>query len=593
MKYIFKSCFVIFFCIVSFSQAQDKNDTIKTDKLIIIKQYSPTLNDAFKVKSKPSVSDSIKQTQKTVDYSIFSVPVASTFTPVKGSAGVVKPQKRPYNYQNYARLGAGNFTNILGQFYGSLFLNRYKKLNIEFDHLSSAGGIDGVVLDDDFMDTALNLNLESSERYFNWDAGIGVDYKRYNWYGIDQQNLNTNNQIFGTTLSAIDPLQTYLGLSANAKLEFDSDYIKTVKLKLNNFSDDYNSSENQVDFNANFNVYVQNQKLDIGLDLNYLNGNFEQSFNDSNTEIDYGFITASIYPSYKIEIDDFTIDLGAKVSFLNDTEYDDTNLNITRSETEFFVYPKIKASYKWSEEIMFYAGADGDLNHNSYQSIVDQNPFVSPTLFLQPTDNAISGFAGINGKVGTLSYNLKTFYKQENDYAFFVENPAFSVFTPFISQNNFEFSNSFGLIYDDLSTLGINAEFNYAAFDDFNIGISAQYFNYDVDNIPEPSYLPDFKVNLNANYQIGEKWYLHSTLFFVGERNSLTYGILPADGIGLMAKDVDSFVDLNFGIDYQFTERLGFFISGKNLLDDNYQQWRNYKVQGLQVMGGLSYQFDW
>ena len=88
--------------------AQRDNDTIKTEKLIIIKQYSPTLNDAFKVKSKPQISDSIERSQKDVNYSIFTVPVASTFTPTKGRAGAVKPQARPYNYQNYARLGAGS-----------------------------------------------------------------------------------------------------------------------------------------------------------------------------------------------------------------------------------------------------------------------------------------------------------------------------------------------------------------------------------------------------------------------------------------------------------------------------------------------------
>jgi len=38
---------------------------------------------------------------------------------------------------------------------------------------------------------------------------------------------------------------------------------------------------------------------------------------------------------------------------------------------------------------------------------------------------------------------------------------------------------------------------------------------------------------------------------------------------------------------------LGVFVSGKNLFDNNYQQWRNFSVQGIQVMGGLSYQFDW
>ncbi len=579
-----------FFLIIVMSSnlfAQRDNDTIKTEKLIIIKQYSPTLNDAFKVKSKPEISDSIKRSQKDVNYSIFSVPVASTFTPSKGRAGTVKPKARPYNYQNYARLGAGNFTNILGQFYGSLMLNRYKKLNIEFDHFSSSGGIEDVRLDDDFLDTNLDLNLESAERYFTWNAGIGVNYKRYNWYGLDEDNINAlqdNIQIFNTDISAIDPLQTYLGLKAYGQLEFEDRFIKNVKLKLQNFSDDYDSSENQLSLSSDFQFYVSGKTLDFDVELDYLSGSFDQSFNQPQQDIDYGFFTASVQPSMQFEFGDINLDLGLKTTVLNDTEL---------SDTEFFVYPKIKASYKFTEELMFYAGADGDLNQNSYRSIVNQNPFVSPTLILQPTDNAFTGFAGLNGKTGNLSYNFKAFYKQENDYAFFIENTDVSGFAAFTPTNNFEFSNSFGLVYDDLSTVGVNAEVNYAAFDNFNVGLSAHYFNYSVDNLAEVSYLPEYKVDINANYQIGEKWYLHSTLFFVGERESLQYAILPADGIDLVPVSVDSFIDLNFGVDYQLNERLGLFISAKNLLDDNYEQWRNYQVQGLQVLGGLSYQFDW
>ena len=577
--------FTLFVCLNSLSLfAQRETDTIKTEKLIVIKQYSPTLNDAFKIKSKPSISDSIKKSQKTVDYSIFSVPVASTFTPVKGTASAIRPQSMPYNYRNYARLGFGNYTNILGQFFGSLDINRNQKLDINFNHLSSAGGIDGVLLDDDFMDTDLDLNFKSTERLFIWNAGINVDYKRYNWYGIDQQNINNVNQIFGTELSEIDPLQNYLGLSAFGGLEFSNSIVRNIDLKFQTFSDDYNSSENQINFGSDLKYNLREGSIDFNFNFNYLSGSFDQSFNQPDIGIDYGFLTTSVQPSYQFETGGLTLDIGLKASLLNNTEL---------SETDIFVYPKINASYKFSEEILFYAGLDGDLNQNSYQNIVEQNPFVSPTLFLQPTDNTLTGFAGLSGKQNALSYNIKAFYKQENDYAFFVENSTAAGFAQFFAQDNFEYSNSFGLLYDDLSTIGLNLEANYAAFDDFNIGLSAQYFNYSVDNLPEASYLPDFKVNLNANYQIGEKWYLHSTLFFVGERESVNYISLPADGIGLGSTTVDSFIDLNFGIDYQLSERLGIFVSGKNLLGDNYEQWRNFNVQGLQVMGGLSYQFDW
>lgn len=584
MKYRSSILLLLVFCYSFSSWGQDKNDTIKTEKLIIIKQYSPTLNDAFKVRSKPAISDSIKKSQKTVEYSIFSVPVASTFTPVKGSASNVTLESRPYLYQNYARVGVGNFTNILGEFYGNVYINRYQKLNIDFNHLSSAGGIEDEILDNDFMDTSLDLSLESSENYFTWNAGIGVDIKRYNWYGFDEDNLNQFNTIFGEDISAIDPSQNYLGINLNGGIDFQNDILKTIELKVQNFTDQYDSSENEVDISSAFQFNVSNNNLDVDFGFNYLSGNFDQQYNDPDNGIKYGFLTTSLQPSMQFEFSDLVLDVGLKGVYLNDTEL---------SESEFFVYPKIKANYKFTDEFMLYAGLDGDLTSNSYSSIVDENPFVSPTLFIQPTDNALSGFAGVNGKVKKLSYNIKAFYTQENNYAFFIENPTQLGFSGFQPQDNYEYSNSFRLFYDDLTSIGAQVEANYEAFDDFNLGFSAQYFNFSVDNLPEASYLPEFKVNLNANYQIGEKWFLHSTLFYVGERESVGFVTLPADGIGFGSETVEGFLDINFGIDYQLSERLGIFVTGRNLLNNNYQQWRNFDVQGIQVMGGISYQFDW
>jgi hypothetical protein len=566
--------------------AQDKNDTIKTEKLIIIKQYSPTLNDAFKVKSKPSISDSIKKSQKTVEYSIFSVPVASTFTPVKGTASNVSAQSRPYLFQNYARLGAGNFTNILGEFYGSVYLNRYQKLNIDLNHLSSAGGIEDEVLDNNFMDSSLDLNFKSSEDYFIWNAGIGVDIMRYNWYGFDENFVDSFNQIFGDDISTIDPLQTYLGLSAKGGIEFENGITKAITLKLQNFSDNYSSSENQITLDGDFRYDLRENSIDLNVELDYLNGSFENLYNNNQADGNsYGFLTGSIHPSYQFETGNFVFDIGVQASLLNDTEF---------SDTEFYIYPKINASYNQNENIVYYAGLDGGLQNNAYRSIVHQNPFVSPTLFISPTDNAFTGFAGINGKLKNLSYNFKAYYKQENNYAFFVENPTrFNGFSNFQPMNNYEYSNSFGLEYDDLSTIGAQIEANYVAFDDFNVGASIQFFNFSVDNLPEASYLPELKFDLNANYKIGNKWFLHSTLFYVGDRESVGFIILPDDGIGFGSQTVDGFVDFNIGVDYQLTERIGVFVTGKNLFDNNYEQWRNFSVQGIQFMGGLTYQFDW
>ena len=64
------------------TQAQD--DELGTETVTVVRSYTPTVSDAYKIKSLPDLNDSIVTQKKPVQYSIFSVPVASTFTPAKG-----------------------------------------------------------------------------------------------------------------------------------------------------------------------------------------------------------------------------------------------------------------------------------------------------------------------------------------------------------------------------------------------------------------------------------------------------------------------------------------------------------------------------
>ncbi len=79
----FKNVFIVLIILgvtVSFSQERE-NDTIDTDVVNVVKPYSPTISDAFKVKETPTLDDEETSTKKEVKYNIYSIPVASTFTP--------------------------------------------------------------------------------------------------------------------------------------------------------------------------------------------------------------------------------------------------------------------------------------------------------------------------------------------------------------------------------------------------------------------------------------------------------------------------------------------------------------------------------
>ena len=61
-------------------------DTLKTEVVNIVKPYTPSISDAIKIKETSLLIDATNTKKREVSYSIFSVPVASTFNPAKGKA---------------------------------------------------------------------------------------------------------------------------------------------------------------------------------------------------------------------------------------------------------------------------------------------------------------------------------------------------------------------------------------------------------------------------------------------------------------------------------------------------------------------------
>ena len=155
--------FALSFFTISLVFSQDKDD-LGTEVVNIVKPYTPTISDAFKVKETPELNDTDSVQKKEVRYEIFSVPVASTFTPSKGKAATVDKAKPITLYDNYATLGFGNYTSVLGELFSSFEISRTDNAGIFFRHNSSQGDIDGVRLENKYYDTELSGNYTSRQK---------------------------------------------------------------------------------------------------------------------------------------------------------------------------------------------------------------------------------------------------------------------------------------------------------------------------------------------------------------------------------------------------------------------------------------------
>lgn len=567
-----KGIATLFILSVGVVQAQD--NPLPTERLIIIKPYSPTVSDAFKVKQVPVLNDSVTNSKKQPEYTVISVPVASTFVPEKGTAAAVETGPGEYYYDNYAVLGFGNYTSILGEFYSTLQLNDAQSLNFFLTHHSSQGGIDGVLLDDKFYDTELGVGFSSSDTYYTWGADIGAMHKLVNWYGLPEGFLSP------TEIYSIDPKQSYYGVSVGGNIEYYEGLFDRAELTYRRFGDSYGSGENHIRFAPEFGVPVGEQTVSLDLFVDYAGGNFDRNYN-LDEQLKYANLNVGAQPGLAIHGGDFSMDLGAAIVYAMDIENDDN---------KFFVFPKIKASYRVADGYFIpYAGVDGGLIQNTYYDFVQENPFVSPTLYIQPTHNLYDAFVGAKGKfTENIGYNFKVNYRQDDNKALFLSNENLSGAIPV---ENYQYGNSFGVVYDDVSTLGLHGEVRMDVDENVSLRLNASYFSYDADGESEAWNLPELKAALSGNYQITEKWSAGADLFFVGERKeleTLRSGIIAPSTITL-----DSYFDVNLNVGYQFNDQLSAFVKGNNLLGENYERWSNFPVLGIQVMGGVTYKFDW
>lgn len=582
LKYI---VFVLSLVLSPFALAQKKQEKMRTEEVNVVKSYTPTISDAFKIKETPALNEEGTTTKETVKYSVFSFPVASTFTPSKGSAEDVDKEEIGRFYKSYATLGGGNYGTLNAELFATQDLNNEEYVAGMFRHLSSQGGIKGVDLENSFYDTSLDVTYGVEAKELSWNINLGYQNQVYNWYGLPISFMNvltpTNRDLL---IWAIEPKQSYNTITLDSKIEFNESILEASSFKFAHFSDAFGSSENRFYAKPSFRFAAFGKEIQLNAIVDYLGGHFDHNFAHTNSEsLKYGFTNFGISPSYEMEKDNWTMHLGLGLYYSLDTK---------NSNNQLFVYPQITASHKVVGDLMiFYAGAEGGLDQNSYLNFVGENPFLSPTLQIAPTNKKYDVFAGLKGKLAdNISYNIRGSFLDENNKALFKSND----FSSEVNNQPYAFGNSLNLVYDNVKTVRFFGELKADITESISFGANGTLSVYNTKIQKEAWNLPAIQLNANVDYTINSKWYAGADVFFVGSRkdmqinNDLVY-VYPPTYIPTTLK---SYIDLNAHVGYKHSERLTAFLKANNIANQAYQKWLNYPVQGFQVVLGANYKFD-
>lgn len=579
--------------VIAYANAQEKNTTnkakdtiIKTEVVNVVTSYVPKISDAFKIKQKPVIKHTKQNQKKELEYQIFSVPVASTFIPKSGTMKKVDLGKKERLYPNYLSVGFGNRIAPYLEAHMRQNDSYYSEFSAHLKFLLSSDPVENTDLSSTFYNVDLNLNYTQQERYFQWSAGLNAEKDKYNWYG-----LPTNITFTQPTVNAIEEAQSYNHFKVYGQIKPDESYLDEVNGKVSFFSDSFESAEFLIDADALFNFPLNNihrelSNLYINTSINYLGGSFAYG-NDAMTPIDYKFITFGANPYYKFKLQDLAIQLGAKTYFSIDSQ---------NNENNFFIYPDVEFSYPIVNDFAnLYIGVSGDLTTNMYQSFTDDNPYLSPTLDMRQTNKSFDFFGGLRGKLSPqVSYNTKVSYADVENNPFFALNQSKSDGTNTAGANGFTFygydyGNSFKVVYDDIKLMTFFGEIAFNGIKNLTIGANGQLNNFTLTNEAEAWNTPSIKGELFGTYTTN-KWYAGTNFYFVGNRKGRVYNTLPDETF--TSKDLKSYFDINFNGGYHFNDSFSVFLNLNNVLNNSYQRFNNFNVQGFQAMGGLTWKFD-
>ena len=559
---------------LGFSQKK-KKDTLGTEVIRVVKPYSPSVSDAFKIKKEPNIDDIQVYDKKEIRYEINSVPVASTFVPEKGKPkGLLqKPRERFYN--NYASIGFGNYLTPFVDAFAHYNLTRYSDIGGFLNYRGSFQNLKNVPLNSTYSDLNFDAYYKQNERFYNWQVRTGISKNDRNWYGLPEA-ISFSESV----MNAIDEKQGYGSLYLGGEVEFYDALVHNGSLYYTHFFDAYESAENHVQFKGNVEFPVWNELIDTYITLEYLNGNFAQNFMNTGG-IGHNFINVGLHPNFTMRRDNLSLNIGARLYY----GYTDND----NDESQFYYYPNITAQYKISgDNLIAYLGATGDLTQNTYRDFVSENPFVSPTLAIRRTSQPYLGYLGAKGKLASsFTFNAKGYYGKELDKALFKLNPSkTNGNTP--AGENYAAGNSFGVVYDDVTTIGAFAELMYDFNENLKFGGNFEFNTYQLENESEAWNLPMIKASLLAKYK-QEKWYANTNIYYMGERkDELT--IIPTDKTTGINNNM--FFDINIDGGYYINDSWSVFLKLNNILNTRYERFANYPVQGFQILGGATFRFD-
>ena len=163
----------------------------------------------------------------------------------------------------------------------------------------------------------------------------------------------------------------------------------------------------------------------------------------------------------------------------------------------------------------------------------------------------------------------------------------------FVNDSSGGYMNTFNVIVDDVDLLNARVTFSFQAKESIKILFKANYYDYTMTKEIRPWHKPEYDITLSANFSIRDIIFIRGEIVSYGKSYAKVWkrnDLIPSV-YSLTYPQIDSWIDINLGIEYRYTKNLSIFADFNNLGNTSYFRWYNYPVQRFSILGGLSYSF--
>ena len=454
----------------------------------------------------------------------------------------------PY-YNHYIKAGLGNYFSTYLDAWVSSERNASSLLGLEFQHRGAARG------SVDKANSGYSKNeLKGHAKYFGRNLTLNSEAyyqrSRYNFYGYNEEALDPEKsdlkQVFnqlGARIGIKNVENDRLGLGAG--------------LAVDRISSHLNARENSLRAEGTLR-YELSDILGIRLDTDLLVSNYKDS-----TSLSRNVFRVS--PAFRFDYAPVEILAGFNIAYENDT---------AGNAGELHFYPRAELRLRPSESVEARVGVEGNILPFTYQSLVNENPFVAESLPLLNSNKTIDFYGSVKGRIGGgLGFGAGFSVANYKNMYFFV--------------NSLEDSSRFDVLYDGGNTALVNgyAELSYTVTDRFLTTLRGDYYAYNTDDVAAAWHKPEYKLEWLANYNLYDK-----ILF---SANAFVLGGITAREIGTTDTEVElkPVANVGLGVEYLFSPQAAAFLQLDNLLAQQFQRYYHYPSRGFVVTIGASYAF--